>query len=321
MHKKLLISVMACLVVFSITGCVKTPKLENGEEIIASVEGKEFTANNLYDELRTQYGTDTLINMIDDYIISKELDNTNSEEAQAKAYVKQMKDYYESVGEKWSDVLTSYGYTEDSLTKVYVTNYAKESVAKKYYKDSITDEEISKYYNNEIIGDITAKHILIAPEASDEMTNKEKEAANKTAYNKAIEVINKLKAGEDFSALAKEYSSDKSSSEGGALAPFNKQSNYATEFINAAVKLNSGEYTKTPVKTEYGYHIILVESKADKPELEGIKSNIIETLANEKINSNEKYVYTAWKNLRTKYNLTINDTVIEEKYNTAMTQY
>lgn len=312
---------MAILVALGLTGCVKTPKLENGAEVVAEIDGKQFSANELYDELRTQYGIDTLVNMIDDYIISQELEDTSSEEAQAKAYVKQMKEYYEAAGQNWNEVLTSYGYTEDSLTKSYLSNYAKESVARKYYQDAVTAEEIQKYYDEEIIGDVTAKHILITPEANDSMSDTEKAAAKTAAYNKAMEVINKLNAGGNFSELAKEYSDDKSSSEGGTLAPFNKQSNYAKEFIDASIKLNAGEYTKTPVETEYGYHIILVETKAEKPSLDDVKSNIIEAIAKEAINSNETYVYTAWKNLRSKYNIKIYDTIMEEKYNTAMTRY
>lgn len=321
MHKKLLVSLMAVLVAFGLTGCVKTPKLENGKEIVAEVDGKQVTAEDLYEELKKESGTDTLINMIDEFIISKELTDTSNEEALAKAYVKQMKEYYESAGQNWSEVLASAGYTEDSLIKAYINNYAKDTIAKNYYKNSITDEQIQKYYDEEIIGDITAKHILIAVDSSETATDAEKKAAEKAALNKAKEVITKLNNGGSFTELAKEYSADKNASEGGTLAPFNKQSNYSEEFINAAVKLKAGEYTKNPVKSEYGYHIILVESKAEKPSLESVKETIINTLSDEAINSNEKYLYTAWKKLREKYNLSIHDTVMDEKYKTAMTQY
>lgn len=321
MHKKLLVSLMACLVAFGLTGCVKTPKLENGQEVVAEVEGKQFTADDLYAELKAEAGTDILVNMIDEYIISKELTDTSSEEALAKAYINQMKEYYENAGQNWSEVLANAGYTEAKLIEAYTNNYAKESVAKKYYKDSVTDEQIQKYYDEEIVGDITAKHILITVDADDSMSDADKKAAEKAAYNKAKEVITKLNNGGDFAELAKEYSADKNASEGGSLAPFNKQSNYSQEFIDAAVKLNAGEYTKTPVKSEYGYHIILVESKAEKPALDTVKDNIITTLSDEAMNSNETYIYTAWKNLRAKYNLTIYDTIMSEKYNTAMSQY
>lgn len=321
MYKKILVVMTASLLLFTLTGCVKIPKLENGEEVIAKLNDKQFTADDLYKELRNQYGITTLVNMIDNYIISQELENTDEEMQQATAYVKQMKEYYESSGQNWEEVLSSNGYTEESLTNLYKDNYAKESVAKKYYKDTISEDEINKYYESDIIGDITAKHILITIDADENTSDEEKASKEQAAYNKAMEVINKLNAGEDFASLAKEYSDDGSSSEGGSLAPFNKQSNYSKEFLDAAIALNSGEYTKTPVKSEYGYHIILVESKKDKPTLDEVKTSIIEVLSEEKINANENYLVTAWKNLREKYNLEIFDTIIDEKYKTAMSNY
>ena len=318
MKKKIMMVLVASLF---LTGCVKTPKLENGEELVAEINGKQYTATELYTELKKSYGTATLVEMIDKYIISQELTDTSSEESQAKSYIAEMKDYYEKSGYNWADVLANNGFTESTITEYYATNYEKDSVAKKYYKDSVTEDEINKYYKNEIIGDITAKQILIAPETTKDSTDAEKEEANSKAYNKALEVIEKLKNGSDFSELAKEYSDDDSASIGGTLAPFNKQSNYPTEFIEQAIKLNAEEYSKKPIKSEYGYHIIYIVSKEDKPELDKVKDNIINNIANEKIENNQNYVNTAWKALREKYNLKIYDTVVEENYDRTMSQY
>lgn len=321
MQKKLLLVLMGVMLTLTATGCVKTPKLENGQEVIAEIEGKQITADDLYAKLKEENGIGVLMNLVDDYIISQELENTDAEEAQAKAYIKQMKSYYESQGQNWNTVLSSYGYTEETLLQSYITSYATESVAKKYYRDNVTEDEINKFYKNEIIGDITAKHILISVDAKDDMTDEEKAKADTDAYNKALEVIEKLNSGKDFTELAKEYSDDESASEGGTLAPFNKQSNYNEEFLNEAISLKAGEYSKKPVKSKYGYHIILVESKADKPSLEEVKDTVINAVADEKMEANENYTYTAWKKLREKYNLSIYDTVIKEKYNTAVSQY
>ena len=46
-------------------------KLKDGKEIIASIDGKEITSEDLFDELKRQYGTNVLINQIDDFIDSK----------------------------------------------------------------------------------------------------------------------------------------------------------------------------------------------------------------------------------------------------------
>ena len=318
MKKKIMMVLVASLL---LTGCVKTPKLENGEELVAELEGKQYTAADLYTKLKESYGTTALVDLIDRYIITQELKDTSSEESQAKSYIAEMKEYYEKSGYNWSEVLANNGFTEKTIVEYYAINYEKESVAKKFYKDSVTEDEINKYYKNEIIGDITAKQILIAPETTKDSTDAEKAEANTKAYNKALEVIEKLKNGADFSELAKEYSDDDSASVGGTLAPFNKHSNYPTEFIEQAIKLDVNDYSKKPIKSEYGYHIIYIVSKEDKPELDNVKDTIITNLANKKIEANENYVNTAWKGLREKYNLNIYDTVIKENYDRTMAQY
>ena len=318
MKKKLALVLTMTLL---ITGCVKTPKLENGEDLFASVDGKDFSVVDMYNELKNTYGISALMNLVDKYIISQELESTASEELQAKAYIAQMKNYYESNGYTWSQVLASNGYTESSLEEYYIYNYEKESVAKKYYKDNVSEAEINAYYKDEIIGDITAKQILISPKVEENASDEAKEKANEEAYNKALEVIEKLNNGEDFTELAKTYSDDSSASLGGTLAPFNKQSDYPTDFINEAVKLNKDEYSKKPIKTTYGYHIIYIVSKDEKPSLESIKDTIISNIANKNMEDNENYQETAFKAIREKYNLNIIDTVVKERYEQVMTQY
>ncbi len=317
-YKKLFLVLLSA---FLITGCVKTPKLENGEEILASIDGKDYTAADLYTKMKETYGTATLVDMVDEFIISKELSNPASEEVRAKSYIENMKNYYVNAGYKWEDVLSSNGFTEDSLLKYYTLGYQKEAVAKNYYKSIVKDSEIEKYYKDEIIGDITAKQILIMPKTTQDMTDEQKNNANTEAYNKALEVIEKLKNGENFEELAKAYSDDESAKLGGTLAPFNKQSSYPTEFINQAVKLNVGEYSKTPIKSSYGYHIIYIVSKADKPSLDDSKATIIDALATKAMEENENYLNIAWKALRKKYNLKINDTKLSENYDATVSQY
>lgn len=318
MKKKLFLVLVASLLV---TGCVKTPKLENGEEVVASLDGKQISANELYEELKGTYGSNALINMVDKYIVSKELSDTKTEAAQAKSYIAQMKNYYENSGYNWSDVLSSNGYTEQTLIDSYTFNYAKETIANNYYKNNVTEKEINKYYKDEIIGDITAKQILIVPETNKDMTDEEKETAKVNAYNKALEVISKLNEGADFSELAKQYSDDDSKENGGTLAPFNKQSNYPTKFIENAVSLEVGKYSAKPIESEYGYHILYIVSKADKPELESVKDTIVTLIAKEKTEANSNYVETAWKAIREKYNLSIFDTNVDEKYKSSVSKY
>lgn len=74
-------------------------------------------------------------------------------------------------------------------------------------------------------------------------------------------VIAQLKGGADFAALAKEKSSDKAAAaQGGDLGYFSRK-DMVEEFSEAAFKLQSGQITETPVKTEFGWHVIKVEDR------------------------------------------------------------
>ena len=112
-----------------------------------------------------------------------------------------------------------------------------------------------------------ARHILVETEKS------------------ATEIIDMVKAltGDDlknkFMELAKTKSTGPSASKGGDLGTFTK-GQMVPEFSKAAWALNNGEVTTTPVKTQFGYHVILLENKEDsKPSAyEQVKENIVTTL-------------------------------------------
>ena len=87
-----------------------------------------------------------------------------------------------------------------------------------------------------------------------------------------------------------------------------------SEFEEAAYKLEVGKYTKEPVKTKYGYHIILKTKDYGKGELEDAKEEIIETLLNEKLNNEENIAYKTLIDIRDDYGITIEDSVINDQY-------
>ena len=121
----------------------------------------------------------------------------------------------------------------------------KEELARKIYleievRKMVNDEAIKKLYQdykNTFNGEkeVKAKHILVKDEAT------------------AKEVIAKFQKNGEFEKLAKEYSKEPAD-----LGYFTKEM-MVPEFGDAAFKLKKGEYTKTPVKTQFGYHVILVE--------------------------------------------------------------
>jgi len=115
--------------------------------------------------------------------------------------------------------------------------------------DTVTEEVVRARYNKEIAltkpeKEVDARHILVKTE----------EEAN--------EIIAELDTGMDFAELAKAKSIGPSGANGGTLGYFTK-SKMVPEFANAAFAQETGSYSKTPVKTQFGWHIILKIDERD----------------------------------------------------------
>lgn len=314
--------VIACLILIIILIIVikgNEIKLKDGKEVIASIDGKEFVAEDLFDDLKNQYGSTNLINMIDNFIVSKEITDNDEAKEYAESQLASLKQQYEAYGYEFSDVLANYGYeSEDQLKETMISDYNKNILAEKYIKEDITDDEINSYYESNIYGDYNAKHILIKPETTDEMTDEEKTAAEDAAKVKAQEVINKLNNGANWSDLVKEYSADEGSVDSDGLIENFTKGDVVDEFFNAVLVLEDGKYTNEPVKSTYGYHVILKVSNTEKPSLEDSKEKVLKAITEQKVSNDQTLITTTWVKIREKYNLKINDTKIEKSYKNSI---
>lgn len=121
-------------------------------------------------------------------------------------------------------------------------------------------KQIKEYYGW-TIGEFKEKiRIVILKGKLEEKISKD-EVLNKDKKNKAEEILTRIKNGEDFAKLAKEFSEDPSAADGGNLGWFEK-GKMVQEFENAAFALKPGEVSGI-VRTQYGYHIIKVNDKKD----------------------------------------------------------
>jgi peptidyl-prolyl cis-trans isomerase C len=125
-------------------------------------------------------------------------------------------------------------------------------------KIKISDEETKEFYNANLDrfkqpGEVKASHILIKVEA--DATEPQKTEARK----KIEDIQGKLKKGDDFTALAKEYSEGPSSSKGGDLGFF-KRGQMVKPFEDAAFALEIGQVSEI-VETPFGLHLIKVFDK------------------------------------------------------------
>ena len=133
-------------------------------------------------------------------------------------------------------------------------------------KSAVTDEALHRTYDEAVKSmggqeEVRARHILV--ESEDE----------------AKTLLDQIKGGADFAALAKEKSKDPGAAEGGDLGYFTKDQ-MVPEFGDVAFKMYPGQLSN-PVKTQFGWHIIKVEDKRTKqpPEFEKVKDQIEAYLA------------------------------------------
>ena len=143
---------------------------------------------------------------------------------------------------------------------------------------SVSDSEIKEEYESQKLGLATpeersASHILI------EIPFEANETEKAEAKSKAEEVSAKLKSGEDFAALAKEYSNDPGSAEMGGDLGYFTRGDMVPEFDAKVFAMSEGELSGL-VETEFGYHIIRLDAiKASEiPSLADVEAELREQL-------------------------------------------
>lgn len=322
MMKIFKLTACALIVCLLVTGCGNNAELEDNHTVVKTDEG-EIKADALYEELRDKYGISVLVDMIDHQLFDEKYKTDETEEETINAQIEQMKAQYNNDEEAFNAAITQYLGVEDEneLRDMLSLEYKRNLAIEEHVQDSIADDEIQKYYDDEIIGDMSVRHILISPDTNDDMTDEEKEAAEEDAKKQAEDLIKQLDDGADFEELAKEYSDDTGSAEdGGFIDYFNKDDNMDEAFLNASIDLEEGEYTKEPVQSSFGYHIILKVDQKDKPELDEVRDDIKETLAEEKLNEDPALRYNALIEIREEAGIEFNDDSLKKDYDELMQQ-
>src|SRR5215469_7194847 len=157
--------------------------------------------------------------------------------------------------------------------KRYEDRLIQEAYINRAVKPAETDDRLRTRYEaflkEKPAGEeIHARQILLATEAD------------------AKSVIDELNKGADFAALAKKYSKDPGAETGGDLGYFGHD-DMVKEFADAAFALPKGQYSKTPVKTEFGWHVIKVEDRrtGKPPSFEEAREQLSRDLAHEIIDA------------------------------------
>ena len=220
-------------------------KPKEGNPVVAKVEGEEIRLAEVIDafsRVPPQYQTlpmATLYSAVLDNLI-----NTRVAAAAArKAKLNELPDVKEQVARLEAEVLQRV-----YLSKVIDDQLTEEAVRKRY-------DEIAKNVQGE--EQVIARHILVDNEAQ------------------AKDVIAQLGRNGNFADLARKYSKGPTASKGGDLGYFSRD-DMVPEFSKATFALKDGEYTKIPVKTDIGWHVIKVEGRrmAGPPSFDDLRDKL-----------------------------------------------
>lgn len=267
-NNRAVLAAMAAIMILAIglgAGCDSSKKAVgrvNGQDITSA----EYEKSYLQDKAAYEYSNKTTVDENKDPQLAAQLHDQAFDElvnfklieqeaerrgiAPDQEYIDGRLNYIKSVAQQqggegnYAKVLQSLQMTEDDVKyqlKIEQFRHAIEDQATK--EITVSDEEIQAYYNaNQATyttdGGIEIYHILVDSE------------------EQARDIIAQIQAGADFGDMARQYSTCGSAELGGDLGVTNENSSLVPEFKTAALALQPGEMTLTPVKSEFGYHVI-----------------------------------------------------------------
>lgn len=284
--KKFKLTSIALLSTVALAAC--STGSSDGSSAVATGDGVEVTNEELQAELKSTYGNTVLQELIMEEVFVNEVSDDRAKELKEEATT-EVETLVATYGgeDEFNTVLASSGFSdrEDYEHQVYYYKLMSESVSK-YIE--VTDEEIQTAYDD-YTPSFTVSHILV----DDEKT--------------ANDLIAQLDDGADFAELATENSTDTASAEkGGSLGEVNADSGLDETFFAAAQELAEGEYTTTPVETDYGYHIIKMDEKPEKGSLEDETEQLKESIIAEKL-TDSTLVAGIVSDIMTAHNIDIKD--------------
>lgn len=259
--------IILCAVLVLAAGC-NTGK----SDVVATVNGEKISKDDLYNQMVKENGKESLESLITLKVVELEAKKNNIAPTEEDIQ-KELEKYYEYYGgqENFTQTLATSGYTLDDVKKDVIMSIRIKKLIEP--RLSITEEDKKAFFEENKAEfaqekQVKARHILVETE------------------EKAKEIKEKLTKGEDFSQLAKENSTDTASKDKGGDLGYFGSGQMVKEFEDAAFALNVGE-TSAPVKSEYGYHIIIVDEKKEAQEAnyEQSKDEITDILFDQKAQS------------------------------------
>ena len=292
-----------CAMIYNIYYMKKDLQALNSSKVVMTVNGEDI----LFDEFRTYFGLQKMayesmfgsdeiwtaeIDGQSLYDIVKEITKEGTIQNKVKVQkanelgIELTEEELESIkensyNESGLEICDFYGITPEQLYKINLEGIIISKVVEFQY-NQLDHSQHEHLDINSTVNNITynARHILLSTEGkSEEEKAKIKEASEA--------LLSRIKNGEDFASLAKEYSADTGSKANGGLYESISIGEFVPEFEEAALSLNDGMLYPDLVESVYGYHIIKLESKVESTreltdeEKQEIMSNDVQPLVEE----------------------------------------
>ncbi len=257
---------MSCLkIIFILTNffLVITSSIANAKEprqvTVATVDNHTITAQDVLD------ATNRLPKKIKEKPLSEIYPNIVNELINQHLITKQA---YKDKLDDQKEIIEILKKNKDQIMAKYWLN--------KFLAYNTSEEKIQDFYtkyleNFKTFQEFNASHILVKEE------------------DEALQIIEKLKIKSEFSKLAKSYSIGPSKKNGGNLGWF-RSGQMVKEFEEAVLKLKKGKITKKPVKTKFGYHIIMLNDIRDSQpkKINDIKQQIVNRIKQNSLSNLQK---------------------------------
>lgn len=297
--------------------CILWPEriatLSDGTQAVANIGETVFTADDLYDNMKQYYSVNVLINDIDNVILTKKYPSNDAMEKEIKNTANYYYSIYESnAGLTKEEFLSQYGFAnENAFLDDLRLDHRRNKYFDEYTLKLVKDKDVEKYYKDEVFGDVDSKHILVA-------IDKEKGLSDAEAKKLAKEIISKLDKGTSWDKVISEYG-DKIINEELGYNAFNASLEAA--YLKECKNLKVGTYSKTPVLTSYGYHIVYKIDQKEKPKLDDVRDDIKDILADKKKDNDSNLYYKALIAMREEAGLKFVDSKFEKEYKKYVNSY
>lgn len=269
-----------------------TANVKDGGKVLATYDGGQITEEqfnndlNVFGFLRPDYAAYKEVSDFKNYMLDIQIEygylNNKATAEQKEAGTKQAEEWMQkSFGDANQKEQLQTLMDEAGVTEAQIRDYmVKSFVAAEYYESGITDADIQKKFdeNKETYLTASVRHVLIGLKDAEG-----KERTDAEALKLAKEAKAKIDGGEDFAKVAEEMSEDPGSASNGGLYEDAAVSQWVEPFKKAAMEQKIG-VVGDPVKTDYGYHVIKVESRTDTLTDE-VKDKIRKDLASEKLSA------------------------------------